>query len=285
VSRQNLCPNPACGANVTGWGGGSVPTRATGIAGLPVTTGAHYSANNYAQTPTGVASPGTTYTVSMYVNNASTLPLNNKILFLSFTRSAGGDDFSQTTTVTVATGVSRISITGVAPALTTGVYLILDTFNATFGAGVDLSACLIEASGSLGTYFDGNTANASWDGTANNSTSTLADSTVTPNGLAVPITFGTATVSLGITTTPTGIAVPVALGVPTVGATVPGSGPVAEAGGSWWQLEAVARTNRENARQELLAGPLACPNDGEPLQYDPRSKRRRCSFDGWISPV
>lgn len=458
MSRQNLSPNPACGSNVTGWGGGSTPTRVTGLGGLPVTTGAHYSANSFAQTPTGAASAGVTYTASMYVNNNAGVAFNGKTLYFAFTRSSGGDDFSQTTTVNIPTGVSRISFTGVAPANATGLYLILDTFNATLGSGVDLTACLLEASGSLGTYFDGNTAGASWDGTPDNSTSTLTSakiSTLTdnfttqnntlwtysgsasvstgqlnlipatsygnkidsitkydltssaisvqlvtapvgnggidtyvklydvsgdevdfqvqnnilymtetisstpsstniaynssthawlrirhdgtnllwetssdaltwttrrtktpgrawtsvtvqllagyfgteptpgvsvldnvnlsiiPTGLAVAIGLGNPTVTLGITTAPSGLAVPVALGNPTVGATVASA---TQTGGSWWQLESVRRTNLQNAEMERRAGPIACPNDGEPLQFDPRTGKKRCPYDGWIQP-
>lgn len=127
--------------------------------------------------------------------------------------------------------------------------------------------------------------------------------TATPNGLAVPVALGQPTLTWSASITPDGIAVPVSLGSPTVSMIVGNVGPAGiaipvavgqptltftastQTGGSWWQLEAIARTNRENARQERLAGPLACPNDGEPLQWDPRSHRRRCPYDGWISPV
>ena len=105
-------------------------------------------------------------------------------------------------------------------------------------------------------------------------------SPISPTGLAVPVALGSPTVLAGLTIAPSGLAVPVALGAPTVGATKG-----ATVGGSWWQLDAVRQTNILNASMERKAGPLACPNDGEPLQWDPRSKRRRCPYDGWISPV
>lgn len=196
TTRHNVCINPACGANVTGWAGGSTPTRSTGLAGLPVTTGAHYSANNFAQTPAGVASASVAYTGSFYVNNGAGVALNSITLYLAFTRSAGGDDFSHTTTVNLPTGVSRVSLTATAPANTTGVYMVLDTFNASLGSGVDLTACLLEAASSADTYFDGNTTNGSWDGTANNSASTLTD---TPAGPAVSVWNGTSEVSATVT--------------------------------------------------------------------------------------
>lgn len=103
---------------------------------------------------------------------------------------------------------------------------------------------------------------------------------ITPNGTAVPVALGQPSVSMIIgTVSPTGIAVPVAVGQPRLTFTA------SSQGGSWWQLDAIARQNRQNADQERKAGPLACPNDGEPLLYDPRLKRRRCPYDGWISPV
>lgn len=174
-TRHNLCINPACGSNVTGWGGGSTPTRSTGLTvpGVTVTTGAHYSINSYAQTPSGVALPATAYTLSLYFQNNSGSNLGSKVIYFCSTRSAGGDDQSQTTTVALPIGTTRVSITKTTVALTTGVYMIVDSFDASQGAGCELTAVLFEQSASLGSYFDGNTAGASWDGTPNNSASSM----------------------------------------------------------------------------------------------------------------
>ncbi|HEY6926398.1 MAG TPA: hypothetical protein VI653_23135 [Steroidobacteraceae bacterium] len=122
-----------------------------------------------------------------------------------------------------------------------------------------------------------------------------------PNGLAIPAGFGQPTVTWSGTAAPNGLAVPVALGQPTVSMIVGTAAPTGTsipvtpgnptvtftptASGSWWQLDSVRKQNRDNARMERQAGPLACPNDGEPLLYDPRTMRRRCPYDGWISPV
>jgi hypothetical protein len=194
ADRVNLCDNPALKNNNTGWGGGSTPTRSTGLTGLPRTTGAHYTANGYAQTPTAVAAPATVYTASLYLQNNTGFSLGFKTIYLAFTRSAGGDDFSQTKSVELPTGVTRIDFTGTSPALTTGLYVIVDSFNASLGSGVELTACLIEQAGALDTYFDGDTAGASWDGSDGNSTSTLS------TGLtqALPVAVDTSTaVTLG----------------------------------------------------------------------------------------
>lgn len=129
----------------------------------------------------------------------------------------------------------------------------------------------------------------SWTNTANDryilfiAFTAFSAGVITPNGLAIPITLGSPTVSASLTVVPTGIAIPVALGSPTV--VTSSAPPATQTGGSWWQLAGIEQTNRQNAQQERLAGPLACPNDGEPLLWDPRSKRRRCPYDGWISPV
>jgi hypothetical protein len=194
TTRHNLCPNPACGSNVTGWGGGSTPTQTTGLTGLPVTTGARYTANGYIQTPAAAASPGVTYTVSAYVANNSGFNSGTKTVYLTFVRSVGGDDFSQTTTTSLLNGaVTRVSHTGVAPANTTGVYLIIDTLNGTTGTGFDVTACLMEAA-TLGPYFDGNTPGASWDSTPDNSTSTF----VAAGDILAPIPAGTAPSGSGV---------------------------------------------------------------------------------------
>jgi hypothetical protein len=52
-------------------------------------------------------------------------------------------------------------------------------------------------------------------------------------------------------------------------------------GGSWDQLGAIyAQAVAERVAADE-AGPLSCPNDGEPLLLDLEG-RRRCQFDGWV---
>lgn len=219
MTRQNLCQNPACGSNVTGWtGGAGAPARVTGLSGFPVTTGAQYTSGTYQQTPSGAASPGVTYTGSLYIRSNG-LDQNGKTLYLVFVRSSGGDDFSHTTPISITSGVvTRISLTAVAPANTTGVYLLADGINAAV-VPIDLTAVLLEASGSADTYFDGDSPGASWDGTPDNSSSTLVDASAAPDGLGVPVTPGSPTAALGLTGAPDGLAVAVTLGAPAVALT------------------------------------------------------------------
>lgn len=213
ATRHNQCVNPACTNDVTGWTGGSTPARVTGLptggGNFPVSTGAHYTTSTFAQTPTGAASPAVAYTGSLYIRETGGLGTSAATLYLAFTRSSGGDDFSNTTSIgAIATGVvTRISFTATAPANTTGVYLLYDGNNFTIRP-CDLTAVLLEQASSLDTYFDGNTAGATWDGTAGNSASTLttgtthtADSTATTTAALTTSAVKTAEASSGAATT------------------------------------------------------------------------------------
>jgi hypothetical protein len=173
--RHNRSANPAAGSNVTGWAGGAAPTQATGLTGFPVTTGAHYTSGTFQQTPTAPATPGVTYTGSLYIRNNTGFAQSSKTLYLGFA-GAGGAEFSTFVSFSLPDAtVTRLSITNiVAPAGTTGVYLLVDSLNAgSGGTGVDITAVLIEASATLGSYFDGGSAGAIWDGTVDNSPSSL----------------------------------------------------------------------------------------------------------------
>lgn len=211
MPRRNLCPNPAMGANASGWSSNGTLARATDVVGMPVTTGGRWTSNGFVQTPTGVVTPGQVVTASFYLGNFSGFAANGKTLYMAFTRSAGGDDFSQTDTVSyAASGVTgRMSITKTAPALATGVFLVIDGINGAGGGSghMDISSVLYEIAPALDTYFDGDSAGASWDGTPDNSTSTLADVVVTPGGTtARPFTGTTARPGSGTTARPfTGI--------------------------------------------------------------------------------
>lgn len=50
---------------------------------------------------------------------------------------------------------------------------------------------------------------------------------------------------------------------------------------SWDQLLAIGRDNAAERRLERREPPVACPNDGEPLESGPRGELH-CRFDGWI---
>lgn len=171
ATRKNASPNPALKNNNTGWGGGSTPTRSTGLSGLPRTTGAHYSVNSYASLPAVAAGAGETWTLSCYFQNNTGTNLGSKVVY--FVCQKPGDDFSITTSVALPVGTTRVSFTNVTLTGTVGLYMLIDSFDATLGSGVEITGVLFEKVGALDSYFDGDTASATWDGTNGNSSSTL----------------------------------------------------------------------------------------------------------------
>lgn len=55
---------------------------------------------------------------------------------------------------------------------------------------------------------------------------------------------------------------------------------------SWWQLDSVLKERAEYANYYRSQPPVACPNDGTPLQEGPPQQPaiRYCPFDGWTYP-
>lgn len=49
---------------------------------------------------------------------------------------------------------------------------------------------------------------------------------------------------------------------------------------SWDTLIGIRREAADRRQQEDAAPPVACPNDGEPLEAD-KDGNLRCHFDGW----
>lgn len=49
---------------------------------------------------------------------------------------------------------------------------------------------------------------------------------------------------------------------------------------SWQQLLDIKRRNEEEVADEQTRSPVACPNDGTPLQDGPNGELF-CPFDGW----
>lgn len=104
---------------------------------------------------------------------------------------------------------------------------------------------------------------------------------VAPDGLAVPVTFGSPTIGV-VGVAPTGLSVPVTFGLP---ATEDGPPVVStRAAGGWDAFGAALRFNADEARREREAPPVDCPNDGEPLQAGPGGVLH-CPADGWQWPA
>lgn len=193
MARANKCPNPAAKSNATGYSGTASPSRVTGLSTLPRTTGVQATGTGYIQTPTAPCSPGDQFAVSVYTQNGSAAPLGTKTVYVAYTRSAGGDAFPETFSTTVGNvgDTNRGTfVAAAAPALATGIYLIVDAIT----AGVVVSDVMYEPGTSVGAYADGDTSGWVWDGTNGNSSSSESTSESHP-------TTGTAQVSMSATAT------------------------------------------------------------------------------------
>lgn len=180
ATRTNLCPNPCLTNNITGWGGGGTPTR-TDVTGLGFARqfAARYSAGSFVTSPIGAATAGLTYTVSVFIR-PQTFPINGTV-WCEFQNGGGGNlaSFNQAFTAPLG-AVTRISMSGTAPASTATTWLVISGEDFSSNA-TDITQCLIEQAGALDTYFDGDTVpGGSWTGTAGNSPSTLVDATPSP---------------------------------------------------------------------------------------------------------
>jgi hypothetical protein len=122
--------------------------------------------------PAVTAVPSTTVTISVYFLS-ETFNINAGNIYIEYTKSGGGTgDLSTGFTATAGT-TTRISITGLLPSNVLTFYLVIDGVNAAV-TPANFSGLLYEYVGSVDTYFDGDTASASWDGADGNSSSTLS---------------------------------------------------------------------------------------------------------------
>ncbi|WP_433252874.1 hypothetical protein ACQPYK_08585 [Streptosporangium sp. CA-135522] len=190
ATRRNLCLNPAVGVAVTGWGGGSTPTRVdvTG-AGFGRDSAAEYTAGTFASTAstaTGAVTAGQTYTCSVYLRTGSFAVASGTIYIEWINGSGGGFGYPSAGYSLSAATIGRASVTAVAPSGAVAARIVVDGTNFSINS-MRATTALIEESGTLGSYFDGTFPAASWDGAAELSSSTLSD--------AVPVS-GTITSTL-----------------------------------------------------------------------------------------
>lgn len=189
ATRHNLCPNPALDVDATGWSGGADPTR-TDVSGLGFDRqfAARYTLGTFIVTPNAAATPGESYTVSVSLR-PQTFNINGTVWIewldsglnvLSSTNQA----FSAT-----ASTVTRISMTGTAPASTAFVRLVVTGEDYSVNT-TDYTECLIEQSATLEDYFDGASEGASWDGTEGSSTSTLTAGSAVSGDASQTVTAG-----------------------------------------------------------------------------------------------
>ncbi|YCK35171.1 hypothetical protein ACNF49_14110 [Actinomadura sp. ATCC 39365] len=174
ATRVNLCTNPCLTNDATGWGGNGTPTRTdVTVLGFARQWAARYLAGSYITTPTGAASAGLAYTVSVYLR-PQTFTLNGTV-WIEFLDGGGGSVGTANSGFSAPAGnITRISQTSTAPSGTASCWLVVTGENYAVNT-TDYTMCLIEQAASLGSYFDGGSPGASWNGTPGNSPSTLAD--------------------------------------------------------------------------------------------------------------
>jgi microcystin-dependent protein len=194
--RTNLVPNPSFETSTTGWsadlGGGGTTLRVTGGGGAvgsaywrihPTSAEAKIGANYDAAGFAGYipVTGGADYTLSAYVRSVAV----SRTAQVSVTWYAGtGLPISSASGGAMATstgGWSRISATFTAPSSAAKVIVKVQFLSVAAAEQHEVDGVMLEQASSLGTYFDGATADAggwdySWTGTAHASTSTAANS-------------------------------------------------------------------------------------------------------------
>lgn len=188
--------NPAAGVDLTGWtGSNNSPVRATGLAGMPRTTGVKSTASGFFRTPAPACAPSDQWTVSFYLRNDSAAFQFAHTVYVSYT-TATGDQFPETfSTPNVDIGnvvrASKVTNPALVPANVTGIFLIIDTMP----VGMSVSAVLFEKVNALDSYFDGSFPNCTWDGAVDLSASTFND---TVSGPTATLWTGSAEVPLTV---------------------------------------------------------------------------------------
>lgn len=184
ATRHNLCPNPAVSVNITGFSGS--PTR-TALGGFPVSNVARYTSGSFLTTPrslVGSITPAEQYTFSLYLQFTTFGGLSSSgTFYVGWYKSDGStiqfDPFPYTSDIN---NVTRCNNTVTAPALASMADITID--GSDFASNkCDVSAIQYEK-GSLGSYFDGDTANGSWDGVTGLSPSTLNEASSMANSIS-----------------------------------------------------------------------------------------------------
>jgi len=194
--RVNLVPNPSFEVGLAGWGAtGITQTQSSlwsqfgskSIRTQPTSANRdNHTAMNTTASAFGIVG-GTTYTFSSYIYLPAVLsgPLDGRsrsILVYYQRASTGGSYFNfPVNPAPNAVGVTRLSVTGTFPPDVTTILIRL--YNGATNSATNLvyfDAVLVEQSATLNPYFDGTTTDPSievvtlgWNGTPNNSTSTL----------------------------------------------------------------------------------------------------------------
>lgn len=173
--RRNRCLNPALGANATDWSGyadsGTIVGR-TAATGFDRPEVYRVDANNlYAEIHSAQAdaASGEAWTASVHARCSLTATVT---LFLRYRRPDGtyapGTSSSHSVTANEA---RRISVTGTTPAGINRVRALLYYSHATLAYTLEMTAALLERTGTAKPYLDGESPGCVWLGTRYNSIS------------------------------------------------------------------------------------------------------------------
>ena len=179
VRRINLVTNPSFEVDATSWAvftgfTASLATNTTfASSGTSCLRYTCQSAGNGAG-KTSITLPvtvGTAYTGSATVWSPSSRVVTMSLIWLT----GGGATISTSTgsgvTAGTTAGGTRLSVTGTAPATTVNVQMAINCAGMANTEVFYIDAVLLEASGTLNSYFDGGFTNRRWTGTAGKSTS------------------------------------------------------------------------------------------------------------------
>lgn len=180
--RKNLAPNPALKVNATDWSAVDNTNntlaswvRSTSVGGtLPRATGFEGTEAGDVKAPRAAVSAGLQYYWAVSVR-ATGGALSANMLVNYYTALSGGAfvaNSGATVPLDLASGATGRFVLGpyTVPATAVSGYLKLNDLD----AGCEVTAYQVELSSTYdGTYFDGDTTGASWDGADGNSTSTI----------------------------------------------------------------------------------------------------------------
>lgn len=229
-------------------------------------------------------------TITAYVNGVARVTVTNSAVTTGTSvgvraDSAGAlrfDDFSAGDVAASVTGTATAAFGGLTAAAL-GVPTVVGSATAGFGGLTATASGVPKVLGTATATFGGLTATAS--GTPKViGAAALAGGSLTASAVGVRTVIATAVGQFG-GLTGTGVSPSHVTGSATgtfgglVG-TAHGRGPAAVEQGSWYGLLDILREGAQLYRAERERDPVACPNDGEPLESG-LDGQKFCPFDGW----
>ena len=176
--RSNLSLNPSFETNTTGWNANAATNARTagtitgGLGSWSLVSAASSAASYGAYYGLSTSKVGDTLTASISCLR-KTGSRSYRIQMMFYNSSLAVLSTVSGTASTCATS-TRLSVTGTIPANTASInFTVYSTGTGSSGDSHQIDALLIERSSTVKDYFDGNSTNGLWTGTANNSSSTI----------------------------------------------------------------------------------------------------------------